>query len=100
MSSSSTRQAFKKAKSKLHQVSQAYITPANQRRIDDLLDSIEDDVYGANGMPEAQGAPRADGVPETQLRSLCLEILKFHASTRERLPYLKEAYQKIMPGSG
>jgi len=80
-SSSSAKQALKRAKRKLHQISGAYITPANQWRIDELLDSLASDA------------------PEADFRALCRSILGFHTSTRERLPYLVETYEKIIDGA-
>jgi len=79
--SSSTKQALKRAKRKLHQISGAYITPANQRRIDGLLDSLAPDA------------------PGEEIWALCRGILGFHASTRERLPYLRETYREIFDGA-
>ena len=80
-SSSSPKQALKKAKRKLHQISGAYITSANQRRIDGLLDSLASDAS------------------ETEIRALCRSILGFHTSSRERLPYLRETYREIIGGA-
>ena len=76
--SSSEREALKRAKRQLHQISGAYITPVNQRRVDGLLDSFE------------------AGVSEEQTKVLCRGILELHSSTRERLPYLQETYKAVL----
>jgi 16S rRNA (guanine(1405)-N(7))-methyltransferase len=76
--SSSEREALKRAKRQLHQISGAYVTPANLRRVDGLLDSL--------------GA----GVSEEETQALCRGILELHASTRERLPYLEETYKALL----
>ncbi len=80
-SSSSAKQALKKAKRKLHQISGAYITSANQRRIDGQLDTLASDAS------------------EEEIRALCRGILNFHASTKERLPYLGETYRDLIDGA-
>ncbi len=76
--SSSEREALKRAKRQLHQISGAYITPGNQRRVDGLLDSLD------------------AGVSEEQTKALCRGILELHSSTRERLPYLQETYRAVL----
>jgi 16S rRNA (guanine(1405)-N(7))-methyltransferase len=80
-SSSSDKQALKRAKRKLHQISGAYITPADQRRIGKRLGSFPPDAS------------------EAEVRALCRSILVFHSSTRERLPYIQETFEKVIDGA-
>jgi len=78
----SPKEALKAAKRKLHQIYGAYVVPGDLGRIERLIDAIP---------PEPSG---------DALRAACRDILACHASTRERLPILDEAYAMLaeLPG--
>jgi 16S rRNA (guanine(1405)-N(7))-methyltransferase len=73
--------ALKAAKRKLHQVYGAYLTP------------------GAIATAEkAAGRLAAGASSEEEQRRLCLEVLRQHASTAERLPFLERFYADMREG--
>jgi 16S rRNA (guanine(1405)-N(7))-methyltransferase len=72
------RQATKAAKRKLHQVYAAYLTPSS-------LAAAE----------EAAAALSAGGCSAAEKRSACLEAMRHHASTAERLPFLERFYRDL-----
>jgi len=74
--------ALKSAKRKLHQVYGAYVTPGDLERIERLIDAIP------------------AGATEEALGAACRAILECHASTRERLPILEEAYLVLADATG
>jgi 16S rRNA (guanine(1405)-N(7))-methyltransferase len=74
---SGTRDVVKAAKQKLHQVCGAYL-----------------DAFDAGALERLMKALPADA-PEGALRQTCLTILRQQASTRERIPFMAEAYAEI-----
>lgn len=78
--------ALKLAKQKLHQICGAYLAAAGARRAGAVLARF----------------PR-DPSPET-VKGLCLELLRCHASSAERIPFMEELYGEVFrrvpnPGS-
>ena len=78
----SAKQALKAAKRKLHQVYGAYVSPADLERVERLVNAIP------------------AGITEDALGAACRRILACHASTRERLPILEEAYLVLADATG
>lgn len=74
----SAKEAAKRVKRKLHQIGGAY-----QR----------DDLRYARWLAELQAAN-----DEAARREICQRIMLAHASSRERLPYLKLFYQRVFSG--
>jgi 16S rRNA (guanine(1405)-N(7))-methyltransferase len=72
--------ALKAAKRKLHQVYGAYLAPS------------------AIASAERVAGRLAAGLIEEEQRSLCLEVLRQHASTAERLPFLERFYADLLEG--
>jgi 16S rRNA (guanine(1405)-N(7))-methyltransferase len=73
------QKALKAAKRKLHQVYGAFLQPG--------------------AIAAAQRAARllaADSLPPEAERALCVEVLRQHASTAERLPFLERFYAEIL----
>jgi 16S rRNA (guanine(1405)-N(7))-methyltransferase len=73
--------ALKAAKRKLHQVYGAYLAPGAVAAAERAAERI------------AEG-----GLPEVEERSLCLEVLRQHASTAERLPFAERFYSDLTAG--
>jgi 16S rRNA (guanine(1405)-N(7))-methyltransferase len=73
--------ALKAAKRKLHQVYGAYLAPS-------AIATAE----------RVAGRLTAGGLSEEEQRSLCLEVLRQHASTAERLPFLERFYADLLGG--
>ncbi|NIA13445.1 MAG: hypothetical protein GWP08_05145 [Nitrospiraceae bacterium] len=71
------KDALKAAKRKLHQVYGAYFDRFDWKRIEEFLFAIE------------------AGAGVDTLRDVCGEILRSHASTRERLPIMEQAFGTI-----
>ncbi len=76
----SSKRALKAAKRKLHQITGAYITRANLKWIEQRVGRLGD-------------SPQAT-------RDTCRAILAAHASTRERLPHLREFYRTLFEKTG
>ena len=74
-------QAVKAAKRKLHQVYGAYMDPG-------ALEAAE----------RAAEALAGGGLTVAQRRSTCLDVLRRHASTAERIPFLEEFYADLTAG--
>ena len=72
----SQKEAVKEIRSKLHQVGGAY-----QEKPPDYMRLLD----GLHGLPHELEA----------LRPYCLDAMRFHASTRERLPFLAEFYSPL-----
>jgi 16S rRNA (guanine(1405)-N(7))-methyltransferase len=72
----SQKEAVKEIRSKLHQVGGAY-----QEKSPDYVQLLNK----LNGLPQ--------GLEE--LRPYCLDVMRFHASTRERLPFLAEFFSPL-----
>lgn len=78
--------ALKLAKQKLHQICGAYLDPAWVRQAGDVL-------------------ARFPSHPNNQtVKGLCLELLRCHASSAERIPFMEELYREVFrrvpdPGS-
>lgn len=78
--------ALKLAKKNLHQICGAYLDPASARRAGAVLARFPHD-------------PSHEAVKE-----LCLELLRCHASSAERIPFMEELYREVFrrvpnPGS-
>jgi 16S rRNA (guanine(1405)-N(7))-methyltransferase len=73
--------ALKAAKRKLHQVYGAYLAPSAIATAERVAERIA-----------------AGGLSEEEQRSLCLEVLRQHASTAERLPFLEPFYADLLKG--
>ncbi len=68
------KKAVKAAKNKLHQVYGAYFEKMNINKIQKLLDELSND-------------------PDTDtLKATAIKILKYHTSTSERIPFMKQFY--------
>lgn len=76
------KDAVKAAKNKLHQVFGAFLGKGDLKKIEKSLAQIP---------PK----PGRDG-----LRDIALEIMRFHASTRERIPVLERFYQELFARTG
>lgn len=76
------KDALKAAKRKLHQIYGAYFDRVDWSRIEASLDGIE------------------AGAPADTLRAVCGDILRSHASTRERLPIMEQAFDTIFSRVG
>jgi len=74
------KEALKAAKRKLHQVAGAYLDAG---------------VHYDAWLQELRAA-RLDG--EAALRAACSQVMKRHASTRERLPFLDDFYAPLLAG--
>ncbi len=74
---SRTRDVIKAAKQKLHQAYGAYLDALDAGEIERLVEALPADP------------------PEEALRRTCLTVLRQHASTRERIPFMAEAYAEI-----
>ncbi|WP_299026337.1 hypothetical protein [uncultured Thermanaerothrix sp.] len=79
----SPREIVKTVRSKLHQVAASYL----ERPID----------YSA-WLERLRTLPRDRQHP--QVKAFCLEMMRLHASTRERLPYLEPFYQQVLAPVG
>jgi len=79
---SGRREILKAAKRKLHQAYGAYLEGADPAEV------------------EAQVKALPSGVSEEELRAMCLGILRQHASTEERAPFMEEAYREIFRRTG
>ena len=77
------KEAIKATKDRLHQVAGAYL----DRRVD----------YAA-WLEELAAASQAGD--RTALRPICARIMRHHASSRERLPFLAEFYARTLAGLG
>jgi 16S rRNA (guanine(1405)-N(7))-methyltransferase len=73
--------ALKAAKRKLHQVYGAYLSPGAVSAAERAAQLISEERPG-----------------EPEQRALCLEVLKQHASTAERLPFLERFYADLTAG--
>jgi 16S rRNA (guanine(1405)-N(7))-methyltransferase len=75
------KEAVKAVRNKLHQVGGAYLEGRDEsaRWLEEL----------------SKGHPGGD---EHALRHACLDIMRYHASTRERLPFLAEFYATLFSG--
>ncbi|GCE48563.1 16S rRNA (guanine(1405)-N(7))-methyltransferase [Thermosporothrix hazakensis] len=71
------KEAVKSTKNKLHQVSGAYFT------------GKEDYTRWLGRLQQAKD--------QTQQKEACTDIMRYHASTRERLPFLEEFYASLSP---
>lgn len=78
-----SREAVKAVRSKLHQVAASYL----ERPID----------YSA-WLERLHTLPRDRQHP--QVKAFCLEMMRLHTSTRERLPYLEAFYQQALAPVG
>ena len=78
----SQRAAEKAAKRKLHQAHGAYIRPGQTARVEKIIESLPTD-------------PTLD-----ELKLACMEVLKCHTSTRERLDYIEKLYRDIEQAIG
>ncbi len=74
---SGRREIVKAAKRKLHQAYGAYLEGFNLSEIETIVEGVDPDW------------------PDERLRETCLEILRRHASTEERIPFMAEAYGEI-----
>lgn len=83
----SEREAAKRARRKLHQAHGAFGHAADQGRIEELVSAIE-------ALPREPRAAWSEAV-----RVASREILGFHASTAERLPFLEELYGAVLAPS-
>ena len=73
---SSEKDAIKRAKRKLHQISGAY--PLSEfRRLADVMSKTD--------------------FAKQDLRSFCMSILRMHTSTAERIDHMQDAFQRILP---
>jgi 16S rRNA (guanine(1405)-N(7))-methyltransferase len=86
------KQAIKATKNKLHQVAGAYLDqqPPYQQWLE-LITTSAARPDGDNAKRKAQNA---------KLRAVCLEIMRHHASTRERLPILDQFYATTLAAIG
>ena len=82
----SLKEAIKATKNKLHQVGGAYLD--GEMRYDRWLDELK---QACSLQATAWGG--LEGVRET-----CIRIMRYHASTRERVPVLGEFYTTILAG--
>ncbi len=73
---------LKAAKRKLHQVYGAYLSGATVPRVEQLVGTL------------------SPATPERELQAACLKILGLHASSRERLDIMAEAYGKLWERTG
>jgi len=100
----SRRQALKMAKRKLHQISGAFTSPKDIAWIDQRVDSIASGTLSAAGELIPSGRSPADGDEqlkgEERFRSICSSVLRHHASTRERIPFLTELYAGLFEAAG
>ena len=76
----SPKGALKAAKRKLHQITGAYVTRADLKWIEQLVERLE----GSSEM----------------LEDACRDVLAAHASTRERLPHLRALYRALFEKTG
>src|SRR5215831_2527167 len=76
---SNLKEAIKATRNKLHQVGGAYLEGAAPYR--SWIDQLQQVVV------------RGD---KEQLRHTCISIMGYHASTRERLPMLKQFYTTLL----
>lgn len=74
----SDKEAVKSARRKLHQLYGAYFKPGWKSHLKHQLDAL----HAAND-------------PDSR-RTICMQMLKYHASTAERLPILDQVYQDIL----
>jgi 16S rRNA (guanine(1405)-N(7))-methyltransferase len=79
---SSRREILKAAKRKLHQAYGAYLEGADPAEIEARVKALPSDLS------------------EEELRAVCLDILRRHASTEERAPFMEEAYREIFRRTG
>lgn len=79
---SSRREILRAAKRKLHQAYGAYLEGADPAEIEARVKALPSDLS------------------EEELRAVCLDILRRHASTEERAPFMEEAYREILRRTG
>jgi 16S rRNA (guanine(1405)-N(7))-methyltransferase len=86
------KEAIKATKNKLHQVAGAYLDerPPYAQWLE-LLQASTSSYALDNSKPKTQSS---------ELRAACLEIMRHHASTRERLPILERFYSTTLAGLG
>jgi len=77
-----SRDIVKAAKRKLHQAYGAYLEGFDPAEVGALVD----------GLPSHP--------PQEVLRETCLTILGYHASTRERMPFMEQAYAEVFRRTG
>ena len=80
--STSQRDAVKRAKRKLHQVYGAYLSGWRPHRVSTLIEELD------------------CGPSDETLLRVCAEVLREHASTRERSGVLREFYDRIFALTG
>jgi 16S rRNA (guanine(1405)-N(7))-methyltransferase len=87
---SNLRDAVKATKNKLHQAGGAYLDAADYAGWLDAMRSVA----------RSGNAPRRPltGEYRDALRRVCLEVMKCHSSTRERLPILDQFYARVLAG--
>jgi len=86
------KEATKATKNKLHQVAGAYLD--GRMPYDEWLAMLE-----KQGDGEIEETGRS-GILNSQFRQACLEIMRHHASTRERLPILEQFYATTLASLG
>jgi len=77
-----SRDIVKAAKRKLHQAYGAYLEGFDPAEVRALVDGLPSDS------------------PQELLRETCLTILGHHASTRERMPFMEQAYAEVFRRTG
>nr|AIA18848.1 Ribosomal RNA methyltransferase (FmrO) [uncultured bacterium] len=87
------KEAIKATKNKLHQVAGAYLD--GRLPYDDWL-ALLDEARQADGVIDAGGSPTL----HAQFRLACRQIMRNHASTRERLPILEDFYAATLASLG
>ena len=87
----SLKEAIKATKNKLHQVGGAYLD--GEARYDRWLDELR--LLAGDRLGRSQAT--AWGGLE-RIREICMSIMHYHASTRERVPVLEEFYTTILAG--
>jgi 16S rRNA (guanine(1405)-N(7))-methyltransferase len=76
------REVVKAAKRKLHQAYGAYLEGADPAEVEARVKALPPDL------------------PEGELRAVCLDILRHHTSTQERVPFMEEAYSAVFRMTG
>ncbi len=76
------REIVKAAKRKLHQAYGAYLEGADPAEVEAEVRALPADL------------------PDEELRAVCLGILRRHASTEERVPFMAEAYSEVFRRTG
>lgn len=77
-----TKDIVKAAKRKLHQAYGAYLEGFDPAEVEALVEALPSDP------------------PEGMLRETCLKILEQHASAKERIPFMEEAFAEVFRRTG